>query len=117
MNIGYTATYNNDIAINPRNQDQVVWGSTDYTVLHSENGIGRNGVSQDIPKGWASKGYSIAVDATTNPTTFFASMGNRDSNIQGNVWYTNDLSSAASWRNITSYAVATNAARPVGVCL
>lgn len=106
---GFLNLVNRDVIADPNNPAKVYQTNVDYKVFESNDHLTN---AAPIPKvsGMTSDGWSIALDASTNPTTVYLGLGDRDTNTGGQIWRRD---AAGTWTQIDSGAF--GGLRPIGI--
>ena len=96
---GFLNLVNREVVADPNDPNKVYQTNVDYRMFQSNDKL--QTVFSARPSGSVQDGWSIVLDASTNPTTIYLGLGDRDSNIDGQVWQRN---SAGSWSQIDAGA-------------
>jgi hypothetical protein len=105
---GFLNLVNREVVADPNNPSKVYQTNVDYRMFESNDHFQSVAVSR--PSGSTQDGWSLAVDGSTNPSTLYLGLGERDTNTGGQVW---QRSSSGSWTQIDSGAF--GGLRPTGM--
>jgi hypothetical protein len=89
-------TINRNVAVDPNENWKVYIVDTDWKLLYSEDKLYHVRQKQDGMIVEGRSGNEIAIDASTIPSTIFLGVGNRDKNMNGEV-YSNTNVAANQW--------------------
>jgi hypothetical protein len=93
---GFLNLVNREVMVDPNNPNKIYQTNVDYKMFESEDNL-INGESIGKISGMEQDGWSLALDATTNPTTVYLGLGDRDENIKGQLWRRDD---SGAWTRI-----------------
>ncbi|MDQ5886201.1 MAG: hypothetical protein QG628_598 [Patescibacteria group bacterium] len=97
---GFLNLVNREVLVDPNNPKKVYQTNVDYRMFESEdNLVTANTIGK--PSGMEQDGWSLALDASTNPSTVYLGLGDRDANILGQIW---KRDSAGTWTQIDNNA-------------
>jgi hypothetical protein len=82
---GFLNLVNREVMVDPNNPSKVYQTNVDYKMFESEDNL-RTAKSIGKISGMEQDGWSLALDASTNPTTVYLGLGDRDNNILGQIW-------------------------------
>ena len=97
---GFLNLVNREVLVDPNNPNKVYQTNVDYRMFESEDNL-RTARSIGKTSGMEQDGWSLALDASTSPTTVYIGFGDRDANILGQIW---KRDSAGTWTQIDSNA-------------
>jgi hypothetical protein len=97
---GFLNLVNREVMVDPNNPSKIYNTNVDYRMFESNDNLKTvNTIGK--PSGMEQDGWSLALDGTTNPTTVYLGLGDRDANILGQVWRRD---SAGVWTRIDNSA-------------
>jgi hypothetical protein len=97
---GFLNLVNREVLVDPNNPSKVYQTNVDYRLFESDDNL-RTARTIGKPSGMGQDGWSLTLDASTNPTTVYLGIGDRDENILGQVWRRD---SAGVWTRIDDNA-------------
>jgi hypothetical protein len=111
MVAGLEATVSMAVATDPTTTGRVYIGNMDYTLFSSSNNFAS---LQHFPPPSDTVGFSVAVDPSTTPGIVVLGTGNRDANINGEVFTNPNPLGSGKW-TAQGLKAATGGNRPLGV--
>ena len=106
---GFLNLVNREVVTDPNNPAKVYQTNVDYRMFESNDHMRNVAVSRPA-SGTSQDGWSIAVDSSTNPSTIYLGLGDRDTNAGGQVW---KRDSGGVWTQIDTGAF--GGLRPTGL--
>jgi hypothetical protein len=106
---GFLNLVNREVMADPNNPNKVYQTNVDYRMFESNDKLQTVAVSRPSSN-TTQDGWSLALDTSTNPTTVYLGLGERDTNTGGQVWTRN---SGGTWTQIDAGAF--GGLRPTGL--
>jgi hypothetical protein len=82
---GFLNLVNRELAVDPNNPSKVYQTNVDYRMFESDDNFRTARVSEPTGNS-SSDGWSIFIDSSTNPSTVYLGLGDRDTNTGGELW-------------------------------
>lgn len=82
---GFLNLVNREVLVDPNNPNKIYNTNVDYRLFESDDNL-RTVDTIGKPSGMEQDGWALALDASTNPTTVYLAVGDRDANILGQLW-------------------------------